>query len=82
MARFRARVPSHIAATFSAEQLSALQEAFGVRGTARHGLRWRVTLHLPWGRYYLVLMAGRDRRAHSPVPAAGFARLAGKDRAR
>ena len=82
MARFRSRVPYPIAATFSPEQLIALQAAFGERGSPRHGLRWRVTLHLPWGRYYQVLMAGRDRRTPNALPAAALARVLGQDRAR
>jgi hypothetical protein len=60
--RFLARVPPEIAATFSADQLAAVH---GMRYAVEHAVDWRRSIPLPWGRYYFVLLAGRDR------PAAG-----------
>jgi hypothetical protein len=59
--RFLARVPPEIAATFSPDQLAAVQRAFGMRYAAEHAVDVRRSVPLPWGRYYLVLLAGRDR---------------------
>ncbi len=59
--RFLARVPAEVASSFSAEQLAAVQRAFGMRYTVRHAVDMRRSLALPWGRYYLVVMAGRER---------------------
>ena len=42
-------------------QLTAIGRAFGMRYEAPHALDIRRHLRLPWGRYYLVLLAGRDR---------------------
>lgn len=60
--RFLARVPVDIATTFTAEQLAAVQMAFGMRYAVNHGIDFRRTLSLPWGRFYLVLLSGRDWR--------------------
>ncbi len=62
IARFLARVPREVAASFTPAQLQAVQRAFGMRYVMEHAIDQRRTLHLPWGRYYLVLLAGRDRR--------------------
>ncbi len=74
VARFRARVPQDVAETFTEQQLTALENAFASRAVARHRMRFALSLRLPWGRYYLVLMAGPDRRrtratAYSMAPA-------------
>jgi len=61
-ARFVARVPPDVAATFTATQLAAIRRAFGMRYEAGHALDIRRHLRLPWGRYYLVLLLGRDHR--------------------
>ncbi len=59
--RFMARVPADVASSFSPEQLAAVQRAFGMRYTVGHTLDVRRSVSLPWGRYYVVMMAGRDR---------------------
>jgi hypothetical protein len=61
--RFLARVSPEVAGSFTPEQLSAVQRAFGMRYAAMHSIDIRRTLRLPWGRFYLVLLAGRDRRS-------------------
>ncbi len=62
IARFLARVPREVAASFTPAQLGAVQRAFGMRYVMDHAIDVRRSLRLPWGRYYLVLLAGRDRR--------------------
>lgn len=59
--RFLARVPREVAGTFTPEQLAAVQHAFGMRFTVAHALDIRRSLRLPWGRFYLVLLFGRER---------------------
>jgi hypothetical protein len=51
-----------VAATFTPTQLTAINRAFGMRYEAGHALDIRRHLRLPWGRYYLVLLFGRDHR--------------------
>ena len=59
--RFLARIPPEVAATFSPEQLRAVQRVFGMRYAQEHTVDVRRSVPLPWGRYYLVFLAGRDR---------------------
>lgn len=58
-------MPPEIACSFSADQLAAVQRAFGMRYAAEHMVDLRRTIRLPWGRFYLVLLAGRDRPAEA-----------------
>jgi hypothetical protein len=60
---FLGRVPRDIADSFTPDQLSAVQRAFGMRYAMAHRVDLRRTVRLPWGRFYLVLLAGRDDRA-------------------
>ena len=62
LTRFLARVPAETRASFSAAQLDAVRRAFGMRHASGHAIDWRRTLRLPWGRWYVVLLVGRDRR--------------------
>jgi len=59
--RFLARVPRDVAPSFTQEQLAAVQRAFGMRYAMDHSLDIRRSLRLPWGRFYLVLLFGRER---------------------
>ena len=63
IARFLARVPQEVAGSFTPDQLQAVQRAFGMRYVMEHAVDMRRTLRLPWGRFYFVLLAGRDQRA-------------------
>ncbi len=63
ISRFLARVPQDVAGSFTPDQLQAVQRAFGMRYVMDHAVDLRRTVRVPWGRYYLVLLAGRDRRA-------------------
>ena len=61
-ARFLARVPTDVATSFTPAQLAAINRAFGMRYEAGHALDIRRHVRLPWGRFYLVLLIGRDHR--------------------
>ena len=67
IARFLARVPPDLRASFTASQLTAIQRAFGMRYTMEHAVDLRRHVRLPWARYYLVVLCGRD---HRPSEAA------------
>ena len=66
--RFLRRLPADVARSFTADQLHAVERAFGMRYTMQHGVDLRRSLLLPWGRFYMVLLAGRDERADAPAP--------------
>lgn len=59
--RFLACVPREVAGSFTPEQLAAVQRAFGMRFTVDHAVDIRRSLRLPWGRFYVVLLFGRER---------------------
>lgn len=60
--RFLAALPPDVAASFTPDQLAAVQRCFGLRHAGRHPLDIRRSLWTPVGRLYLVLLAGRERR--------------------
>ena len=62
IARFLARVPPDLRASFTPTQLAAIQRAFCMRYTMEHTLDLRRHVRLPWARYYLVVLCGRDHR--------------------
>lgn len=66
IARFLRRVPAELRASFTQDQLTAIQHAFGMRYTMDHALDIRRHVRLPWARYYLVLLCGRDVRPREP----------------
>ena len=61
--RFLARIPAELAKSFTPDQLAAIQRAFGTRYAMEHAVDVRRTVTLPWGRFYLVLLGGKDRRS-------------------
>lgn len=62
-ARFLARVPPDVAASFTPAQLRAVQASFGMRYAMDHAIDLRRRVRLPWmGAIYIVLLAGRDHR--------------------
>jgi hypothetical protein len=66
IARFLARVPADLRASFTPAQLTTIQHAFGMRYTMEHALDLRRHVRLPWARYYLVVLCGRDYRPREP----------------
>jgi len=76
--RFLDRLPPALARSFSADQLDAIHHAFGARYRVDHAVDVRRTMKLPWGRFYVVILVGRDRRQESerrPLCRAGQAAL-------
>ena len=57
---FLDRIPQDIRETFTDRQIAAVNQAFK---RTRHGIDIRVSLPLPGGRRYLVLLMGRERRS-------------------
>ncbi len=57
---FLDRIPQDIRETFTDRQIAAVKQAFN---SARHGIDIRVSLPLPGGRRYLVLLMGKERRS-------------------
>jgi hypothetical protein len=62
LTRFLARLEPALAASFSSEQLAAVELHFAMRNRVRHGLDWRRRINLGLGRFYVVLLAGREGR--------------------
>jgi len=63
MERFLDRLPRALAARFDAEQLEAVELHFGMRSRGGHAIDWRRRVRLPFLRFYVVVLAGRDRAA-------------------
>lgn len=61
--KFLAALPKELAASFTAEQLLGVQRCFGLRHGGRHRLDFRRSVWTPFGRVYVVLLAGPERRA-------------------
>ena len=57
---FLRRVPEEIRATFTDEQIAAIEQAFP---RTHHGVNIRVSLPLPWGRRYVLLCMGEEGRS-------------------
>ncbi len=65
IARFRARIDPETAASFTPRQLAAIHLAFALRTLPRHSLDIRRSLPTPWGRIYLAIVAGREKRGEA-----------------
>src|SRR5271157_1166070 len=75
--RFLSRLPPDAANSFSAAQLAAVQRAFGMRYAVDHAVDMRRSIRLPWGRYYFILIAGRDRQGFERSAMRAVGVLAG-----
>ena len=62
VARFLGKIPRDIAQSFSDAQLEAVVAAFGTRRWRIHPVDIRLTIPLVGRAYYLVLLAGGERR--------------------
>lgn len=60
---FFARIPAELADTFTAAQLDAVKLAFGARSRGAHAVDVRLSLPLLSRRFYVVLLAGKERRS-------------------
>ncbi len=63
IARFLSRLEPILAASFTRAQLEAIELHFAMRSRADHAIDWRRRFRLPGLRVYVVLLAGRERRA-------------------
>jgi hypothetical protein len=58
-----AEIAPEVANTLTLEQLEAIQRVFNSRVWTRHSLDIRVSVPIPGLRFYLVLLAGSERRS-------------------
>ena len=67
LAMFFSRIPSETAETFTEAQLDAVKMAFGARSFGAHAVDIRRSL--PWfsRRFYLVFLAGAERRSRARI---------------
>jgi hypothetical protein len=62
VAGFFSRLPGHIAAGLTDEQRTAIEGAIVSHASARPPVNIRVSVPLPGWRFYLAVMAGKERR--------------------
>ena len=62
-ALFFSRIPGEVARSFSPAQLDAVKRAFGARSPGVHTVDLRFSLPLGRRAWYVVLLAGRERRS-------------------
>ncbi|MCC5652495.1 hypothetical protein LC609_22270 [Nostoc sp. XA013] len=60
--QFFAKIAPEVANTFTEEQLEAIKKGFASRTWTRHSLDIRVSVPIPGLRFYVVLLAGQERR--------------------
>jgi len=65
------RIDPQVAESFTAEQCEAIKTMFGARGIAKHSVEVRRSLPIGRGRYYLVLLLGRERRTFGRLYSEG-----------
>jgi hypothetical protein len=65
------RIDPRVAASFSPDQCEAIKTMFGARGIAKHSVEVRRSLPIGRGRYYLVLLFGRERRTFGRLYSEG-----------
>jgi hypothetical protein len=59
---FFSRIPIDVAKSFTRPQLDAIKRAFGARSPGAHVVDLRLSVPLGWRWWYVVLLAGRERR--------------------
>jgi hypothetical protein len=69
---FLKRLDPDIAASFTDEQLNAIRLSFGAQVRQRHPLDIRRSVLVLCRRYYLILLAGRERRPLERLYREGF----------
>ena len=73
IARFLASVPADVASTFSHAQLLAIKD-FVINDRARQAVAIRWTIPLIWFRFFIVVLAGPERRSPERMAAERAAR--------
>jgi hypothetical protein len=61
ISRFLLRIGPELAASFSSEQLAAVELHFAMRNRLDHAVDWRKRVGVGRLRGYVVLLAGRER---------------------
>ncbi len=61
MSRFLARLEPELAASFTVEQLAAVELHFAMRNRTGHAIDWRKRIGVCGWRGYVVVLAGRER---------------------
>lgn len=72
IADFLARQTPDVAASFTPEQLQAIKLSFGARQWRDHTLDLRRSIKLFGSRFYVVLLAGRERRTYERLRTEGL----------
>jgi hypothetical protein len=62
-ALFFSRIPADVARSFSPAQLDAVKRAFGARSPGVHAVDLRFSLPIGRRAWYVVFLAGRERRS-------------------
>ncbi|MGD1879083.1 MAG: hypothetical protein ACFB13_16470 [Kiloniellaceae bacterium] len=65
------RIDPDVAASFTEDQCEAIKAMFGARGIVKHSVEVRRSLPIGRGRYYLVLLLGRERRTFGRLYSEG-----------
>ncbi len=73
IARFLAGVPADVSSTFGQAQLLAIKE-FVIDNRERHAVDIRWTISLIWFRFFIVVLAGPERRTPERLTAERAAR--------
>lgn len=63
MRQFLARIGPEAAASFTPTQRAAIELHFGMRYRVDHSIDWRRRIALPFARFYVVLLAGKEQRS-------------------
>lgn len=78
--RFFSRIPKDIAESFNDDQLLAIKQAFAENSSRSHALDLRLSVPALFGRIYLVVIAGPERRRRAgrirPLPRRRTTRIA------
>ena len=59
---FLRRLPPEVRSSLDPKQEAAIRSAAGSRAGASHPVDIRLSIPLPWGRFYLAIAGGHDRR--------------------
>ncbi|MFM7427235.1 MAG: hypothetical protein ACKO7W_19925 [Elainella sp.] len=70
--RLLKRMPSDVVASFTPSQLEALSSACRSETARRHTLDLRLTFPFPGRGFYLVMLAGRERRSNKRLKEGNY----------
>jgi len=59
---FLRRLPPEVRDSLDPKQVAAIRNAAGGRAATSHPVDIRLSVPLPWGRFYLAITGGHDRR--------------------